>query len=166
MAEQFAPVAPPAPQGWGNPDWFMVSHPRHIMKKNVCRAYHSPSNMKKLACNMFKTMVLIRYGRLYHNVNPNRRGNLISSIPQCESKRNWCNSMKKYVNGLRTIPFMGKGSIFWPRYMQSHRPRNQSPTNHTMWCPSLLAKLVHSSNVTMVYGRYICTYLYLLWFIN
>ena len=81
-------------------------------EKNVCRAYHSPSNMKKLACNMFKTMVLIRYGRLYHNVNPNRRGNLISSIPQCESKRNWCNSVKKYVNGLRTIPFMGKGSIF------------------------------------------------------
>ena len=34
------------------------------------------------------------------------------------------------------------------------------------WCPSSLAKLVNITPITMVYGRYIYTILYLLWFIN
>jgi len=52
----------------------------------------------------------------------------------------------------RYPPFQGITTI---------RPWTDKPPcggNYGWWCPSLLAKLVNTTPITMVYGRYIYTY--------
>ena len=46
----------------------------------------------------------------------------------------------------------GKPSISMGHLYHGYVSHNQRVTIHTMWGPRSIAKLVHNSNVTMVYG--------------